>query len=145
MRICSTGRLAWAIRHRQVVLVVPYPNPDGVARDGGYVLDASAIVQNDAKIENVRAMTDFARQHGVYNDGHSSPEAPCATSTYQERHQSTLPAPASGARPPGAVVPWDQKRQELGELSGSVPLLQSIWDGVDSLAYTYIWQLLLSF
>ena len=34
---------------------------DGVARDGGYIMDASAIVQNDAKVENIRAMTDAAR------------------------------------------------------------------------------------
>ncbi len=39
---------------------------DNVARDGGYIMDASAIVQNDAKIENIRAMTDFTRQYGVY-------------------------------------------------------------------------------
>ena len=39
---------------------------DGVARDGGYIMDASAIMQNAAKVENVRAMTDFTREYGVY-------------------------------------------------------------------------------
>ena len=39
---------------------------DGVARDGGYIMDASAIVQNDARVENVKAMTDFTREYGVY-------------------------------------------------------------------------------
>jgi len=39
---------------------------DGVASDGGYIMDASAIMQNDAKIENVRAMTDFTREYGTY-------------------------------------------------------------------------------
>jgi len=39
---------------------------DGVARDGGYIMDASAIVQNDAKVENIKAMTDFTREYGVY-------------------------------------------------------------------------------
>lgn len=39
---------------------------DGVARDGGYIMDASAIVQNDAKVENMKAMTDFTREYGVY-------------------------------------------------------------------------------
>ncbi len=39
---------------------------DGVARDGGYIMDASAIVQNDAKIENIKAMTDFTREYGTY-------------------------------------------------------------------------------
>jgi len=39
---------------------------DGVARDGGYIMDASAIIQNDAKVENVKAMTDFTREYGAY-------------------------------------------------------------------------------
>jgi len=39
---------------------------DGVARDGGYVMDASAIMQNDTKPENLRALTDFTREYGVY-------------------------------------------------------------------------------
>ena len=39
---------------------------DGIGRDGGYIMDASAIIQNDAQIENVKAMTDFTREYGVY-------------------------------------------------------------------------------
>jgi hypothetical protein len=39
---------------------------DGVARDGGYIMDASAIMQDDTKVENLRAMTDFTREYGVY-------------------------------------------------------------------------------
>jgi hypothetical protein len=39
---------------------------DGVAKDGGYILDAGAIIQNDAKVENIRAMTDYVREYGVY-------------------------------------------------------------------------------
>ncbi len=39
---------------------------DGVAKDGGYIMDASAIIQNDAKVENIKAMTDFTREYGVY-------------------------------------------------------------------------------
>ncbi|MHC4325828.1 MAG: uroporphyrinogen decarboxylase family protein [Planctomycetota bacterium] len=39
---------------------------DGVAGDGGYIMDASAIIQNDASIENIRVMTDFTREYGVY-------------------------------------------------------------------------------
>jgi len=39
---------------------------DGVAKDGGYVMDAGAIIQQDAKVENVRAMTDFTLEYGSY-------------------------------------------------------------------------------
>ena len=39
---------------------------DEVAGDGGYILDAEAIMQDDTKVENMRAMTDFVREYGVY-------------------------------------------------------------------------------
>lgn len=39
---------------------------DEVARDGGYIMDAGAIIQDDAKVENVRAMTEFTREYGQY-------------------------------------------------------------------------------
>jgi uroporphyrinogen-III decarboxylase len=39
---------------------------DEVARDGGYIMDAAAIMQDDTEIENLRAMTDFTREYGVY-------------------------------------------------------------------------------
>jgi uroporphyrinogen-III decarboxylase len=39
---------------------------DGVAKDGGYIMDAGAIMQDDPKIENVGAMTDFTVEYGVY-------------------------------------------------------------------------------
>jgi len=29
-------------------------------------MDASAIMQNDTSIENMKAMTDFTRDYGVY-------------------------------------------------------------------------------
>lgn len=39
---------------------------DEVAKDGGYIMDASAIMQNDTAIENIKAMTEFTREYGVY-------------------------------------------------------------------------------
>ena len=39
---------------------------DAVAGDGGYIMDASAIMQDDTKVENLRAMTEFTREYGVY-------------------------------------------------------------------------------
>ncbi len=37
-----------------------------VGREGGYIMDASAIMQDDTKVENLRAMTDATREYGVY-------------------------------------------------------------------------------
>ncbi|MBD3176267.1 MAG: hypothetical protein GF320_13900 [Armatimonadia bacterium] len=39
---------------------------DGVAKDGGYIMDASAIMQDDTDTENLRALTEFTREYGVY-------------------------------------------------------------------------------
>lgn len=37
-----------------------------VAGDGGYIMDASAIIMNDAKPENMRVLTEVTREYGVY-------------------------------------------------------------------------------
>jgi len=39
---------------------------DGVAGAGGYIMDASAIMQNEPTVENLKALTDFTREYGVY-------------------------------------------------------------------------------
>ena len=39
---------------------------EGVGKDGGYIVDACAIMQNDTKIANLRAMGEAAREYGVY-------------------------------------------------------------------------------
>ncbi len=113
---------------------------DTVARDGGYIMDASAIMQNDARLENVKAMTDCTREHGVYSS------TPC----------SAPPPPPPGERPaapeaplpkvsPGVCYPWERKVAELPAIPGDAALARRIWEEVDALAYFYIWHLVLSF
>ena len=46
---------------------------DEVARDGGYIMDAGAIMQDDTSIENLRVMTQTAREYGVYSAGTYKP------------------------------------------------------------------------
>ncbi|MBN2445248.1 MAG: hypothetical protein JXO22_00865, partial [Phycisphaerae bacterium] len=55
---------------------------DGVARDGGYIMDASAIIQNDALVENVRALTEVTREHGAY-----SGSTPCVAAPIPPQRQ----------------------------------------------------------
>jgi len=119
---------------------------DGVARDGGYIMDAGAIMQDDTSIENLRALTDFTREYGVYSGRPSGP--------------TPLRVPADGAdvsglaglagRPvprvkPGVCLPWEDKLKELPEITGDVDLVRRVWENVDALGNVYIWQLLLSF
>ena len=37
-----------------------------IGADGGFIMDASAIMQNDTTVENLRAMTDATLEYGVY-------------------------------------------------------------------------------
>ncbi len=36
------------------------------AGDGGFIVDSAAVIQSDAKEENIRALIDATREHGVY-------------------------------------------------------------------------------
>lgn len=114
---------------------------DGVAGDGGYIMDSSAIIQNDAKVENLRAMTDFTREYGGYSAGHTGPirlEQPAGGGPLSEM--------ATGDRgAPGVCIPWSEKRAELPALTGDPELARRIWQEIEELSNTYIWQVLLSF
>ena len=48
-------------------------------------------------------------------------------------------------RDPGVCIPWQEKVGEMPPVQGDEQLVQRVWEDVDSLAYTYIWQCLLSF
>jgi hypothetical protein len=109
---------------------------DGVAADGGYIMDAAAIVQDDAKVENIRAMTEFTREYGVYSSSAPAPEPARPSPSFEGRETK---------RRPGVCVPWEEKVNELPAISGDKELVKSVWENIDALGYTYIWQCLLSF
>ena len=52
--------------------------------------------------------------------------------------------PAPGIKP-GACFPWEEKVKEIPKLTGDPELMRHVWENIDGLANTYIWQLLLSF
>jgi uroporphyrinogen-III decarboxylase len=119
---------------------------DEVAADGGYIMDASAIMQNDTDPENLRALTDFTREYGVYSAGHNGSAE--LLRPMDGGDASKLPGLAGWPAPrvePGACMPWSEKAAELPELFGDRELLERIWKNIDSLGNTFIWQCLLSF
>lgn len=111
---------------------------DGVAQDGGYIMDASAIMQNDTSIENLRAMTDFTREYGVYSSGSNVERS---TSNVQ-RSTPEIPEGRVGA---GVCIPWEEKLKEIPTITGDADLARQVWESVDSLGNMFIWQLLESF
>lgn len=112
---------------------------DGVARDGGYILDASAIMQNDTKADNLRALTDFVRDYGIYSSGTALHSERSDQSALQPHH-AELDSPCAGT-----CIPWAAKSREIADIPGDADLVERIWREVDSLGNTFIWQMLLSF
>jgi len=113
---------------------------DLCGQEGGYIMDASAIMQNDATVRNVRAMTEFTREYGVYSQTASTAAPPAAPA-----ERPAAPVIPQGKIPAGVCVPWVEKMTELPGISGDAALCKRIWEDVDALAYVYIWHLVLSF
>ncbi len=120
---------------------------DGVAADGGYIMDASAIVQNDARVENMKAMTEFTRDYGVYSTGSAGapPAQPKPVAPKPAEPPQSFFSPRPDAVPPGVCVPWAEQRERLPAIQGDEQILRDTWEKIDALANTYIWQVLLSF
>jgi hypothetical protein len=120
---------------------------DEVAADGGYIMDASAIMQDDTSIENLQALTDFTREYGIYSSATGSviPEAlrPCDGREPAIGH--AVPPIVSRHGTPGTVTPWAQKKAELPAGIENEKLLERIWSETDAQAYMFVYQCLLSF
>jgi hypothetical protein len=105
-------------------------------------MDASAIMQNDATLENLKAMTDATREYGVYRSASSPtpavPVAPTATAGLPDWITQAVPRP-------GVCCPWAEKVRELPPIQGDAGLAKKVWDDIEGLGYLYIWHLLLSF
>jgi uroporphyrinogen-III decarboxylase len=112
-----------------------------IGAGGGYIMDASAIIQNDATLENLRAMTDATLEYGAYR----SPSSPSAR-MQPPPVTAGLPAWVAAPRvPPGICFPFEEKLKEMPPISGDVRLVREVWDDIEGLAYLYIWHVLLSF
>lgn len=120
---------------------------DTVGRDGGYVMDAGAIIMNDARVENMRAMTEATREYGVYSRGHGAKpqESGGPRPLSQEAKPGAFMARRVERRPPGVCIPWADVRPQLPEITGDADLCKDVWEGVDILGYMYIWWILLAF
>jgi uroporphyrinogen-III decarboxylase len=121
-----------------------------VARDGGYIMDAGAIMQNDTSIENLRVLTAVTREYGAYGQDVGKPcnaMPPCelaASIADRSMIKGMCHLPETAVQP-GVCFPWEQRVKELPEISGSPELIKRIWEDIDAFGNMYIWQLLLSF
>ncbi len=96
---------------------------------GGYILDASALMLNDVKPENLKAAVDYTMEHGVYSQ--SSPAPARGTVT-----PATIP---QGFRAPNTVRPWSVEKQDYRQLAGDVAMVKSAWERTDAFTYNHLW------
>lgn len=111
---------------------------DVVARDGGYIMDASAIIQDDARVENMQAMTDFVHEYGVYSQSPSS-AAPDELPDWP-LNRPPLAQGNGQHRKPGVCIPWEDKKKEFSAIKGDESLVRRMWERHDAAGYYFIWQ-----
>lgn len=112
---------------------------DSVAQDGGYIMDSSALLLNDAKIENINTMIDFTLDYGNYSQSGRS-----AANSIDDFKKIVKPDSKEllyrkQKRKPGVCVPWEEKRKELPKIMGREELIQKVWEDVDKLGYSFCW------
>jgi hypothetical protein len=122
---------------------------DGVGRDGGYIVDASAIMQDDTSVENMKVMTEFVREYGVYSASSSqasvrAPSEVPASVVERAKLRGLAGRPEPRVKP-GVCLPWDEKAKELPDISGDREMIRRVWEEIEGLGNTFIWQMLLSF
>jgi len=111
---------------------------DSVAHEGGYIMDASALLLSDAKIENVTTMIDFTLDYGTYSRTENS------YTDLSDLKNITKPKSEGllfkkQKRKPGTCIPWEEKRKELPKITGREELAKKTWEDVDSLGYGFCW------
>ena len=111
---------------------------DEVAQDGGYIMDASALVLDDVKVENVKAMIDFTLDYGRYDRSTSVPK------TITEVKICDRPEPGQyqfkeSKRKPGVCIPWEEKRKEFSQMSGDEECVKKMWETIDGMGYYFCW------
>lgn len=121
-----------------------------VAKDGGYILDAGAIMQDDTNVENMKVMTQICREHGGYSSGTYQPPTATPPADLPSSVESRKQVKGMAGRPvpqvkPGVCFPWEERVKDLPEITGDKAMVQRVWEDVDALGNMYIWQMLLSF
>ena len=114
-------------------------------------MDAGAIMQDDTSIENLRAMTETAREFGVYAAGTYRPAGRHAAVRFarlgrRPQRLTGMARPAPAARRGRASVSRGKSASRIcPTITGSPELIRKIWEDMDAFGNMYIWQLLLSF
>jgi len=95
-------------------------------------------------------LTEVTREHGEYSSGtchppSGTPPADVPASVESRNVLTGMTGRPTPRIPPGVCFPWEEKVKELPEITGDRDLVRKVWNDIEGLANTYIWQVLLSF
>ena len=115
-------------------------------------MDASAIIQNDATVENMRALTEATLEYGVYPRGHAtisdtaiSDKANLPQAAIGSGQAESFVTQSPGRRPPGICVPWTQAARDIPRIRGDEGICRDVWQRIDAMANMYVWCVFLVF
>jgi hypothetical protein len=101
-----------------------------MAQDGGYIMDAGALILDDARI-------DCTLEHGLYSQNAAVlPEIEAVKRFRRPRPGHQLQVKG---RKPGVCVPWEVKRRHLPIITGDESRVKSTWEMIDSMGYFFLW------
>jgi len=109
-----------------------------VAQEGGFIMDTSALIMSDAKVENVQALIDATREFGDY------PASLVSQKSLEELKDIPHATPKGipyvpQKRKPGVCIPWEEKRKELPPFTVDETLARQEWEKVDGMGYGFCW------
>lgn len=104
---------------------------DILARDGGYILDASALMLSDINPDNIKFIVDYTMEYGVYSQGHNN----VRSKTFYDVPDSV----SITGNPPNVCRPWEIESQSYRNLTGDIDLVKKSWQNIDAMAYNYLW------
>ncbi len=116
-----------------------------VAANGGYVMDSSAIMQNDTKIENFSALCEACREYGVYSSSHST-EVVAPLKNRDLNVVSGMSALQKEIEDASYITTWQDYKDALSKpILGDETLCEKIWCDIEKMGTNFIWQMLLCF
>lgn len=106
---------------------------DALGRDGGYILDASALMLSDVDPERVKFAADYAREHCVYS------RSDVRAKRMPKLHYDWPAAQVKSGRRPNVCRSWEEESAAYNNLTGDVDLVKRKWESVDAAAYNFAW------
>ena len=101
-----------------------------IKNGGGYILDATALMLNDIKHQNIETAVNYTMEHGVYSQ------------TSKPRKKAFFDAPSindNTKTAPNTTRPWEVESKNYQNLEGDIELVKNSWNAVDILPYNYVW------